>query len=455
MRSPAEQHTENLEAAQTRGVHLAEPYRETKAVGASRHSRGTRDDFERLLADLRAGTFGADELWLWEHSRGSRKVGEWVSLIDACEAANVHVWVTTHRRVYDPANARDRRGLLEDALDSEYESAKISERAKRAARATAAAGRGHGKQPYGYRREYDPVSRQLLRVVPDDGTAPIVREIFERFADGASISGIANDLTRRGVATPGQSSAWRHISIRSMLTNEGYLGHRVSGAGHARVDNAWPAIIDEATWRRCKARMAAPHRLPGQRHGVKHLLSGLALCGVPECGAVMVHNPGRSSGRADSPNYMCADRYHNSRNAAGLERQVLGKVFGMWEDEQRVRRAGGVDAQLDELEAAHAGLVDQLREWQESAGDDGVSPTAVRAAERKLAPRIEAAEQRLNVARAAGLLPVVDGPLREQWDGLGLIRQRDIIAASVAITVLPTGKGKRYDPATVEITPRW
>jgi len=40
---------------------------------------------------------------------------------------------TTHGRTYDPANPRDRRMLQEDAVDSEYETAKLSMRAKRAA----------------------------------------------------------------------------------------------------------------------------------------------------------------------------------------------------------------------------------------------------------------------------------------------------------------------------------
>jgi site-specific DNA recombinase len=81
MRSPAEQHDENLAAAQRRGVQLGEPYTERRAIGASRYSRGTRDDFDQLLGDISAGRFGADELWLWESSRGSRKVPEWVTLI--------------------------------------------------------------------------------------------------------------------------------------------------------------------------------------------------------------------------------------------------------------------------------------------------------------------------------------------------------------------------------------
>ena len=89
------------------------------SVSASRYSRKTRGDFARLLADLDHDRFRADLLVLWESSRGSRRVGEWATLVDLLEDRGVHVYVTTHARFYDPANARDRRSLMEDAVDAE------------------------------------------------------------------------------------------------------------------------------------------------------------------------------------------------------------------------------------------------------------------------------------------------------------------------------------------------
>src|SRR3954466_6070953 len=78
-RSVDEQHSDNRVAADEHQVTLGEAYTD-HSVSASRYTTKTRDDFDRLLADLRGGTFSADELWLWESSRGSRRVGEWVDL---------------------------------------------------------------------------------------------------------------------------------------------------------------------------------------------------------------------------------------------------------------------------------------------------------------------------------------------------------------------------------------
>ena len=79
-------------------------------------------------------------------------------MIELCEQAGVKIVVTTHRRIYDPGTARDRKSLQEDAVDSEYESGKTSDRGQRTAAANAVAGLPHGRIPFGYRRVYDPVT---------------------------------------------------------------------------------------------------------------------------------------------------------------------------------------------------------------------------------------------------------------------------------------------------------
>ena len=112
------------------------PYRDDNR-SASRYARRDREAFAQLITDLEHNTFDADILVIWESSRGSRRTGEWVNLIELCEMRKVRIFVTTHARDYDPTNARDRRSMLEDAVDSEYESAKTSERLRRSTRAAA------------------------------------------------------------------------------------------------------------------------------------------------------------------------------------------------------------------------------------------------------------------------------------------------------------------------------
>jgi site-specific DNA recombinase len=65
-------------------------------VSASRYGRKLRKDFADLLADLERGRFDAHVLMMWESSRGTRKVGEMVTLIELCEARDKFIWVDNH-----------------------------------------------------------------------------------------------------------------------------------------------------------------------------------------------------------------------------------------------------------------------------------------------------------------------------------------------------------------------
>src|SRR5699024_9380226 len=126
---------------------------------------------------------------------------EWARLIDLCADAGVKIYVTTHDRLYDPSGGRDRRSLHEDAVDSEYETDKMSERIRRSTAANAEQGRPHGKNLYGYRRTYEqgPGGAQLAAVEPDPVTGPIVQEVAARALQGETYYAIARDLNVRGV----------------------------------------------------------------------------------------------------------------------------------------------------------------------------------------------------------------------------------------------------------------
>lgn len=198
-KSPDQQHAENERAVADRGWALhPSPYRDDDR-SASRYARRDRESFRQLIDDLEDGSFAADLLVIWESSRGSRRTGEWVNLIELCEERGVHIFVTTHGRDYDPANARDRRSMLEDAVDSEYESAKTSERLLRSVRAAAEEGRAHGKNLYGYRRIYDDRTRELLRIEEHPDQAPVVKEAARRVMAGETYYAIAMDFNARGI----------------------------------------------------------------------------------------------------------------------------------------------------------------------------------------------------------------------------------------------------------------
>jgi site-specific DNA recombinase len=148
--SESEQHEDNERTRLDEGWERGRTYQDTGS--ASRYARKTRDDFGKLLADLRSGVFRPGEvLQSWESSRGSREQAEWATFLNLLRDNDVALHVTSHRRLYDLNNPRDRRTLDEDGVDSAYESAKTSMRIRRHTAANAAKGRPHGRVPFEHR----------------------------------------------------------------------------------------------------------------------------------------------------------------------------------------------------------------------------------------------------------------------------------------------------------------
>jgi site-specific DNA recombinase len=278
---------------------LVKAYREAGSASASRYGRKTRDAFSRLLADLAADRFGAQVLILWESSRGSRKVGEWVQLIDMCERRGVTIYVTTHGREYRPGNARDRRTLLEDAVDSEYESSKASARSLRAAAANARAGEPYGRIPYGYTRRYDERTRKIIAQEPHPLEAPVVIELFERLIRGHSFKALARDFAQRGIINK-SGRPFSPAHLRSLALNPTYSGvrvHRTGSQAQARgaatpglevsqVEATWEGLVSREDYLAVQRILSDPKRRTVRPGGAKHLLSMTAKCDV--CGSVLV-----------------------------------------------------------------------------------------------------------------------------------------------------------------------
>lgn len=243
---------------------------------------------------------------IWESSRGSRRVGEWVDLVDLCKERRVQIWVTTHGRLYDPANARDRRSLLEDAVDAEYESDKTSERIRRSVRAAAEAGRPHGKHLYGYERIYDPKNRALLRVDAHPEQAAIVKEAARRVLAGESFYGIAKDFNERGVPPrrPAMKAdrtnfGWTPPAVKQMLSMPAYAAKR-QPRGEIVGDADWPALIPYDEWIKLQAVLSPQDRRRTNGWPARHLLAGIAVCGV--CGAKMRVGRQNAGSRSTGPN---------------------------------------------------------------------------------------------------------------------------------------------------------
>jgi site-specific DNA recombinase len=439
-RSTGQQDDDLSGDCERRGWVKGESYSDN-SKSASRYSRDERGDFEQLIADLEHDRFGGHVLLLWESSRGSRRVGEWVRLIDLCEQRGVYFWVHTHSRVYDPANPRDRRTLLEDAVDSEYESGKTSSRIKRDVAASAVQGRPHGRCPYGYRRVYDPHTRKLIGQEPDPDEAVYVEELFTRVLAGHSVYTIAREWDDRGVRTR-SGLRWRAEHLRPMLLRPCYAGlrahvpGRTHGGGSRVVTEAqlyparWKGLVSVADWHTVQRRMRDPERGKVVRPGkAKYLLSVIARCGVCE-GAMSVGYRSRGA------EYGCHERGCVRVLLADLDTYIEGVLFehlsrpAVIEDIRRREEAGTGEVSslrddLARLQAVNEELADALSSGQ-------LSVTLAAATERKNLEKIGKLEVRIKELTVAspvhGLIePGVD--VRQRWDAAPISARREIVRA--------------------------
>jgi DNA invertase Pin-like site-specific DNA recombinase len=468
MASPEKQHDENSAHAARNGWALGELYREADAVSASRYTDRARAEYDRLIADLEGGAFGAEILILHESSRGSRRVGEWAALADACEDAGVRIYVTTHGRLYDPSNPRDRRSLMEDATDSEYESGKISLRVSGALAQCAARGEPHGRVPYGYRRVYDPLTRRLIAQELHPHEAPIVVELFERVRAGESIRAIAIDFAARGIKTRGTAKQpplpFSATVLRDMAASPTYAGLRVhqpqeKGGRRARrgtlagaVPGTWPPLVDAELFHEVHALVTNPQRHSRRPGGAKHLLSMIAVCGA--CAG-----PLTADYRGDRRMYTCRDGSH-VRIAADDMDAVAAVILIAWLSEPATAKAlaPSEDAapELRRVRADLAAAGADLADWQERAARREVSAASFA----KIEPGIVAAIQQLEeTARRLSAPPELAdwlGPEEEvaaRWKAAGLAARRRVLRAVFSpgmagtLRLMRCGKGNRLPAA--------
>ena len=108
-----------------------------------------------------------------------------------------------------------------------------------------------GRPPYGYRKDSDNCHRLLV----NEDTAPIVRQIFQWIADGVALNEVVKRLNEGGVMSPGYyhascglfsydnklagSGKWQTWTVGKILVDEVYTGDMVQGKhtniGHKQV----------------------------------------------------------------------------------------------------------------------------------------------------------------------------------------------------------------------------
>ena len=215
-------------------------------------------------------------------------------------------------------------------------------------------------------------------IVPEE--AETVRSIYRWFMEGQTYCTIASRLTKAGVLTPGGKQKWQPNTVKSILTNEKYMGAALLQKSFTvdflqkkmkpnegeipqyYVAESHPAIIDPEEWRKVQAEIVRRSQY-NHKAGCASPFSGKIVCG--DCGAVFGSKVWHSKDQYRRVIWQCNGKYagvHKCSTPHLTEEQIQSafcRVIGpLLTDRDRI---------TGDLEAVKLGLCDEtdLAEKQE------------------------------------------------------------------------------------------
>jgi DNA invertase Pin-like site-specific DNA recombinase len=438
------QRREVTELAERLGLHIDTWHEDNDA---SAFSGKVRPAFDALLRDLEAGRVAA--LLAWDQDRVARDIGDWERVLRACQKHATRVAFTTSGEV-DIATVSGRTTSRFNAVIARQESEHKSERIKAASRERAAEGRAHGLVPYGWRREYETDARGLRikgawHDVLDEHAAEVVREAARRVLAGESAKRIVSDLNDRGIPTV-RGRPWDPAALRMTLLRPGNAGLRVHQGKVVGAATA-PAILNRGDWDRLVALLRDPSRRTVTDNRIKHLLTGIAKCGV--CGAAV---------RVKGPRYLCP-KSHVGRLQDPVDDLVERVVVGRLSMPDAATLLAADDAVAEQAAQEAAALRVRLDALVDDYADGLLDRDGMKRATARIRPRLEVAEAKARATSSAAtdvLADVVGPDAQAHWDTLPIARRRAVISTLLDVEILPIGdktlRRAPFDPELVRLT---
>ncbi|MCR5090665.1 MAG: recombinase family protein [Oscillospiraceae bacterium] len=341
-------------------------------AGISGLNTKNRDGFNSMIADALAG--GIDLIVTKSVSRFARNTVDSLTTVRKLREHGVEVFFQKEN-IYTLDSQGELLITIMSSLAQE-ESRSISENVTWGQRKRFADGKVSMayKRFLGYRKGPD----GLPEIDPEE--AEIVRNIYRWFMEGHTYCTIASLLTKEGILTPGGKQKWQPNTVKSILTNEKYMGAALLQKSFTvdylqkkmkrnegevpqyYVAESHPAIIDPEEWRKVQAEVA--HRIQyDHKAACASPFSGKIVCG--DCGTVYGSKVWHSTDRYRRVIWQCNSKYggeHKCKTPHLTEQQIQNAfcraINPLLSDRARI---------IGDLEAVKAGLSDDadLMEKQE------------------------------------------------------------------------------------------
>lgn len=268
-------------------------------IYADRHISGRsvegRYEFQRMIQDAQDHKF--DAVIVWKIDRFGRDRQDIAINKARLKRAGVKLMYAQESVPDGPEGI-----ILESVLEgiAEYYSADLRQKVLRGRRETMKKGLYCGQTlPIGYRVD------ENRHIVIDEKTAPAIREVFHKYANGTALKDCIAYLNSLGIQSRRGGKITGAVVYR-MFRNEKYLGIFDSSGVELRVE----PLIDEATFRECVDRFPSSHKLNASgKASTDFLLSCKCFCGL--CGAMIIGESGRGKLGKIYYYYKCGKRKKN------------------------------------------------------------------------------------------------------------------------------------------------
>lgn len=436
---------------------IAEPFGEANASGY-RKERGPQLEAAMRAAVEAALEHGEAELWVWHSSRLARGDGTKGSRSIQKVVVDLRYGGVTVRSATDPEMVTPMLAGIASVVSNKY-SADLSAWTKAGLDRRRRRGAPLGALPWGFEVEREILdNRVITRRRVDPALAPVVREVFERMASGATPGAVARWLNGQGIKTR-RDTSFTQRSIRKIVANEAYQGEK-----------GYPGIVtgDLAVAARQAVKRLDPseiqRRKGGRRPNEPYMLRSIAFCGG--CGAPLYRTYAYHGGRA----YACSNKLQSTGlcdrppiPAELLEIHVLnhlGSFVGSVEKwiaglvNERNSEAAAAEQRRDAEKAQLAGLDRQREQRMAELTEIGITSVGMEVVKRLDRAR---AAQEVRIAEAEAMLaewsapPDVNGAL-DFYNGLvdvieGLVKHaRGVLEMNEALSSVLAGLWCELDP---------
>ena len=406
---------------------------DVSAVGGKK-----RPAWEQMLTDISDGAVKA--VVCWDLDRLYREPIDLEKLIPLADRMGIALATVTGDIDLSTDNGRMIARIKGAVARQEID--RRSARQKRKGKQMAEAGEFWGsRRPFGYERD--------MTIVEVEAAA--IREAYDLVLAGHSLSSILATWNERGLRSSLGNTWSSPTRLRKILQNPRYAGWR-SYNGEIVGKGKWEPLVPEDVWSAVNDILADPARKTGPSTGRRHLLVGIARCGLCEKQGRLSTMDVSSAHKTRKPTYRCRDCFGVIRLAEKVDEHVEALVvarLSMDDAQDLLTDANRPD--VDELRRKAAVLRERLNSLATDFVEGELTNEQLIIMNSGLKAKLAAVESSMQDANRARIFKGAVGEDAPKFRGLHLDRRRAIIDALMTITIQKAKQRGTWDAETIEV----